>query len=183
MTPDDIQELLAYEQANRGHFPLLEAQFSTRAGVIPSRRPVMTDRRLAGSCALPIAFAVWAAASGSPSAQRAAAPADGSPRAQSWTLDRHLELVRTIRTHLGVDDGYEPPRTAWGHPDFEGAWTSDAVHGVPRDRPAQFGDRMETTNLTDRTSIGANGNGLRHSADSASRNTSPACRTTSSSTT
>ena len=63
----------------------------------------------------------------------------------SWSLDRHLELVRAIRGHIGVPVTYEPKRTAWGHPDFEGAWTSDAVHGVPRDRPAQFGTRMFLT--------------------------------------
>ena len=63
----------------------------------------------------------------------------------SWTLERHLELVRTIRGHIGVPTNYQPRRTAWGHPDFEGAWTSDAVHGVPRDRPAQFADRMFLT--------------------------------------
>ena len=63
----------------------------------------------------------------------------------SWTLERHLDLVRTIRGHIGVPATYQPRRTAWGHPDFEGAWTSDAVHGVPRDRPAQFGTRMFLT--------------------------------------
>jgi hypothetical protein len=63
---------------------------------------------------------------------------NGSP---SWSIERHLELVRAIRGHLGVDANWTPPRTQWGHPDLEGAWTSDAVHGVPRDRPAQFGER------------------------------------------
>ena len=59
----------------------------------------------------------------------------------SWTLDRHLELVNALREHTGVSANWKPKRTAWGHPDFEGSWTSDAVHGVPRDRPAQFANR------------------------------------------
>jgi hypothetical protein len=49
---------------------------------------------------------------------QSAAPA---PHASaSWTLDRHLELVRTLREHLGVAATWTPRRTAWGHPDFEG---------------------------------------------------------------
>jgi hypothetical protein len=47
-----------------------------------------------------------------------------------------------LREQLGVSATWTPRRTAWGHPDLEGPWTSDAVHGVPRDRAAQFGHRM-----------------------------------------
>jgi hypothetical protein len=32
-------------------------------------------------------------------------------------------------------------RTAWGHPDLQGIWTTDAEILVPFERPAQFGDR------------------------------------------
>ena len=41
---------------------------------------------------------------------------------------------------------WKVPRTAWGHPDLEGIWTTDDMRGVPLSRPAQFGDR---THLTD----------------------------------
>ena len=34
-----------------------------------------------------------------------------------------------------------PSRTAWGHPDLQGIWTTDAEILVPFERPAQFGDR------------------------------------------
>ena len=107
----------------------------------------MTHRRLAGFSALTIAFAAWAAAAGPLAAQRtpASATANGSHHQRGWSLERHLQLVADIRAHLGVKEDYTPPRSEWGHPDFEGAWTSDAVHGVPRDRPAQFGDRMFLT--------------------------------------
>ena len=30
---------------------------------------------------------------------------------------------------------YKAPRTPWGHPDFEGIWTSDSVVGVPVEKP------------------------------------------------
>ena len=62
-----------------------------------------------------------------------------------WTFENHLELSRAIRAHIGVKADWKPSRTPWGHPDMTGAWTSDSVHGVPRDRPAQFGTRMFLT--------------------------------------
>ena len=34
------------------------------------------------------------------------------------------------------------PRTAWGHPDLQGVWTTDAEQGVPIERPVAFGNRM-----------------------------------------
>jgi hypothetical protein len=32
---------------------------------------------------------------------------------------------------------YKVPRTSWGHPDFQGTWTSDSVAGVPVEKPLQ----------------------------------------------
>ncbi len=37
------------------------------------------------------------------------------------------------------------PKTAWGDPDISGIWTSDAARGIPRERPAQFGNRAMLT--------------------------------------
>ena len=59
-----------------------------------------------------------------------------------WSLERHRALVAHIRNHLKVPATWRSPRNEWGHPNLEGTWTSDSVHGVPRDRPARFGDRM-----------------------------------------
>jgi hypothetical protein len=59
-----------------------------------------------------------------------------------WSLEQHRALVAYIRDHLKVPASWRSPRTDWGHPHLEGAWTSDSVHGVPRDRQARFGDRM-----------------------------------------
>jgi hypothetical protein len=99
----------------------------------------LTRRILAFLPTIGVALVAAAMSVQSTTAQ-SAAPAPHAPA--SWTLDRHLELVRSLREHLGVAATWTPRRTAWGHPDFEGSWTSDAVHGVPRDRPAQFGHRM-----------------------------------------
>ena len=36
-------------------------------------------------------------------------------------------------------------RTPWGEPDLQGVWTSESELGVPFERPARFGDRLELT--------------------------------------
>ena len=41
---------------------------------------------------------------------------------------------------------WKAPRTAWGHPDLEGIWTTDDMRGVPMSRQQQYGTR---THLTD----------------------------------
>jgi hypothetical protein len=33
------------------------------------------------------------------------------------------------------DPNWKPPRTAWGHPDLEGVWTSDDMRGIPLTPP------------------------------------------------
>jgi hypothetical protein len=40
---------------------------------------------------------------------------------------------------------WKAPRTAWGHPDLEGIWTTDDMRGVPMSRPAAFGTREHMT--------------------------------------
>jgi hypothetical protein len=44
-----------------------------------------------------------------------------------------------------VDPKWAPPKTAWGHPDLEGIWTSDDMRAVPVSRPVQFGTRRHLT--------------------------------------
>jgi len=39
------------------------------------------------------------------------------------------------------DPNWKAPRTAWGHPDLEGVWTSDDMRGIPTARPAAQADR------------------------------------------
>jgi hypothetical protein len=43
------------------------------------------------------------------------------------------------------DPNWKAPRTAWGHPDIEGIWTSDDMRGVPTTRPK---DQMDRESLT-----------------------------------
>lgn len=42
-----------------------------------------------------------------------------------------------------VDPKWQPPRTSWGHPSFEGVWSTDDMRSVPMVRPAAFGNRRE----------------------------------------
>jgi hypothetical protein len=41
-----------------------------------------------------------------------------------------------------VNPHWKAPRTAWGHPDLEGIWTTDDMRGVPMSRQPQFGTRL-----------------------------------------
>lgn len=40
---------------------------------------------------------------------------------------------------------WEPPKTAWGHPDLQGVWTSDDMRSVPMNRPKEMGERQYLT--------------------------------------
>jgi hypothetical protein len=43
------------------------------------------------------------------------------------------------------DPNWKAPRTAWGHPDLEGTWSSDDMRGIPTSRPAPQADRESLT--------------------------------------
>ena len=83
-----------------------------------------------------IASSMWG-----PISAQAPSTSVGTGGTEGWSLARHQELVRTIRSQIGVPENWTPPRTAWGEPDLQGSWTSDSVHGVPRERPEHFGTR------------------------------------------
>ena len=44
-----------------------------------------------------------------------------------------------------VDKSWRPPRTSWGHPSFEGAWSTDDFRGIPMNRPPSQADRTSLT--------------------------------------
>jgi hypothetical protein len=44
-----------------------------------------------------------------------------------------------------VDKNWKAPRTSWGHPSFEGAWSTDDFRGVPVIRPRDQGTRTSLT--------------------------------------
>ena len=104
----------------------------------------MRKRVVPGVTAVAAVLAVVLLASVRVATQGSAAAAK-SPAATGWTLERHQDLVRTIRSQIGVPRAWTPPRTSWGQPDLQGSWTSDSVHGVPRERPEQFAGRAFLT--------------------------------------
>src|SRR6185369_16400932 len=44
-----------------------------------------------------------------------------------------------------VDKSWKAPRTSWGHPSFEGVWSTDDLRGVPMNRPAGQAGRESLT--------------------------------------
>src|SRR5689334_5019923 len=57
-----------------------------------------------------------------------------------------LRAVAAETTAAKVKDpNWKAPRTAWGHPDLEGTWTSDDMRGVPTSRPPAQADRESLT--------------------------------------
>jgi hypothetical protein len=67
---------------------------------------------------------------------------------QSALAQRSIQ-VSTVPTEdtaaAYVDPTWQPPRTSWGDPSFEGVWTTDDMQSVPRDRPEAFGTREKLT--------------------------------------
>ena len=52
------------------------------------------------------------------------------------------EASKSISAQLAAPTkGFVQPKTAWGEPDLQGVWTSDAALGIPRERPDKFGTR------------------------------------------
>jgi len=45
----------------------------------------------------------------------------------------------------GAPSPYTGPRTPWGDPDLQGVWSSDDTAGIPRERPANLGNRLYQT--------------------------------------
>ena len=43
------------------------------------------------------------------------------------------------------DPNWKAPRTAWGHPDLEGTWSSDDMRGIPTSRQPAMGERESLT--------------------------------------
>jgi hypothetical protein len=84
----------------------------------------------------------------------------GSQPALAFGRSRQPALAPTVVTlalalgALGTGDAQVPSsanaapsqwRTAWGHPDLQGTWSSDDVRGIPLQRPEELGTRAELT--------------------------------------
>ena len=66
---------------------------------------------------------------------------------------------------------WAPPKTAWGHPDLEGIWTTDDMRGVPMSRPPQFGTRQYLTDEEFAARAQRSANGARQTQDRGARGT------------
>jgi hypothetical protein len=53
--------------------------------------------------------------------------------------------VALLTASVAAQRSFTPPKTAWGEPDLQGIWTSQAELGVPFERPAAFGTRQLLT--------------------------------------
>jgi hypothetical protein len=88
-----------------------------------------------------------AAGQGGPAAQGGGrGRAGGGGRGGALRTPSALRAVPAETTAAKAKDpNWKPPRTAWGHPDLEGVWTSDDMRGVPTTRPK---DQMDRESLT-----------------------------------
>jgi hypothetical protein len=78
----------------------------------------------------------------------------GRTRAKRW-LVLGVTLAACGALAATTSAAWKTPRTAWGHPDLQGVWTSDAEVSVPFERPRAFGDRALLTEaeLADRAAL------------------------------
>src|SRR6185369_824959 len=77
----------------------------------------------------------------------AAASASAQGRGFGPTLTpSKLRSVPAETTAAKVKDpNWKAPKTAWGHPDLSGIWTSDDMRGIPATRPAVQKERESLT--------------------------------------
>jgi hypothetical protein len=69
-------------------------------------------------------------------------PGPGGGRGGPTLTPSALRAIPAETTAAKVKDpNWKSPRTAWGHPDLEGIWTSDDMRGIPTSRPAAQADR------------------------------------------
>ena len=80
---------------------------------------------------------VVAAGSGVIIAQRGFGPAMAPSKLRSIPAETTAAKAK--------DPNWKAPRTAWGHPDLSGIWTSDDMRGIPATRPAAQKDRESLT--------------------------------------
>jgi len=62
------------------------------------------------------------------------------------TAQQGAERVPAEKTAAAVTDpSWKAPRTSWGHPSFEGVWSTDDMRSVLYERPEEMGTRAELT--------------------------------------
>jgi hypothetical protein len=71
-----------------------------------------------------------------------AQPGPNAPKVAPSAL-RSIPAETTAAAY--VDKSWKAPRTSWGHPSFEGVWSTDDSRGVPMNRPKDLGTRETLT--------------------------------------
>jgi hypothetical protein len=71
------------------------------------------------------------------------ASAQFAPQAPAAASQRSAPAETLAAAHR--DPNWQAPRTSWGHPSFEGVWSTDDLRSVPLNRPEQFGTRQTLT--------------------------------------
>jgi hypothetical protein len=66
-------------------------------------------------------------------------------RAPSAAPPSQRSIPAETTAAANLDKGWRAPRTSWGHPSFEGVWSTDDLRGVPMNRPAEQAGRESLT--------------------------------------
>jgi hypothetical protein len=66
----------------------------------------------------------------------------GAPQVEPSEI-RQIPAETTVAAYN--DPTWRAPRTSWGHPSFEGEWSTDDMRSVGTNRPEQFGNRETLT--------------------------------------
>jgi hypothetical protein len=64
---------------------------------------------------------------------------------QAQDVGGRREVPAEMSAAAVADPSWDTPRTSWGHPSFEGIWSTDDMRSVPRSRPDQYGTRDRLT--------------------------------------
>ena len=95
---------------------------------------------------LAIAIAALAALAAGQAAAQTADGATAAPAGSATAAPAGLRAAPAEATAAAyTNPQWKAPRTSWGHPSFEGVWSTDDLRSVPLNRPAQFGTRATLT--------------------------------------
>jgi hypothetical protein len=75
----------------------------------------------------------------------ASAAAAGAQQDSAVALSALRKVPAETTAAAYVDKSWRAPRTSWGHPSFEGVWSTDDFRGVPMSRPRELGERTSLT--------------------------------------
>jgi hypothetical protein len=62
-----------------------------------------------------------------------------------WSVAAQAKASAEAQAAVRTNPSWQPPLTAWGHPDLQGVWTTDDMRGIPQQRAPAFGMRRYLT--------------------------------------